>query len=92
MSETLTVTDSPARGRRGAYSAYTQMEDRAKCRFEGGATEPVRKRAPSDRRVSMLPSSEVEDKAPSQVPGGDKIVTPTPNKELSGSARSMATK
>jgi len=59
---------------------------------EGGATELVRKRAPSDRRLSLMSSPEVEDEAPSRVPGGDEDVAATPHKEPSGSAGSMAAK
>ena len=59
---------------------------------EGGATEPVRKRASSNRRVNLLPSPEVVDEAPSRVQDGDEVVVPTPDKELSGSAGSMAAK
>ena len=52
----------------------------------------MRKRAPSDQRISLLLSPEVEDEAPSRVPGGDEVVAPTPDKELSGLVGSMAAK
>jgi hypothetical protein len=59
---------------------------------EGGATEPVRKHAPSDRRIRLLPSPGLEDGALSRDPGGDEVDATTPQEELSGSAGTMAAK
>jgi hypothetical protein len=74
---TLTKTITPARGRRGAGGACTQVEGPRTATVENGTTEPVEKLIPDDRRISRSPPPEVVDVARSQVPDDGGVVEDT---------------
>jgi len=79
---TVTPMSLPARGRRGAEGAYTQMERPRDATVEVEPTEPMKKDFPDDRRVILLPSPEVKDEARCRIPEDGEGDGPTSVEEL----------